>query len=114
MWISMNFKQFVFNRTLGYEMSSDDLRCARCKMTNLEAVVQHGSYILRCAVCKEYVIGTSWISVGPLWRHRVQVYADDVAASVPLLEGIGSEIAEQIGKMAEDGTTLVLRSVPEA
>jgi hypothetical protein len=76
----------------------------------MDAIVQGGSYCLRCAACGANVVATSWMAVGPIWSGVVRVYRDGREAEGPLLEGIGSELWQQIEKLASGGNTLVLRA----
>lgn len=83
--------------------------CETCGCAVFEALVRHGSYMLRCSACGEIGLATSWIAVGPGWSEIVKVFKDGETAALPLLEGTGHEIWKEIRRLASDGTTLVLR-----
>ena len=84
-------------------------RCEKCGGTGIESLVQHGSYFSRCAACQTHGAATSWIAVGPKWNEAVRVFRDGDETGTPLLEGIGSQIWQEIRRLAADGTTLILR-----
>jgi hypothetical protein len=88
-----------------------ELRCPKCGSTENESVVQYGSYCLRCAVCHANIVATSWMAVGPEWKDIVRVFRDGQEAAGPIMVGPGNELWERIQKLANDGTTLVLRAV---
>lgn len=74
-----------------------------------DALVRGGSYVLRCRHCGGE-IHTSWMAIGPKWKHPVVVFEFGNESVDPLIEGIGSEIWKEIEKLASNGKTLVLRS----
>lgn len=90
-----------------------NLYCKSCCGVDLEMVVQYGSYSLRCKKCKAGIVCTSWISIGPRMNTAIQVFRDG-DESAPIMEGIGSSLAGRIGHVANDGTTLILRPIPES
>ena len=91
------------------DTSGQDLCCEKCGGAVFDAIVCHGSYMLRCSACKEIGPATSWIAIGPAWSETVKVFKDGETTGLPLLEGLGSDIWREIGRLASDGTTLVLR-----
>jgi len=72
-------------------------------------LVQYGSFVLRCGSCHAPGPATSWIAVGSKWADTVKVFRDGDETSQPLLVGVGTDIWREIGRLAADGTTHVLR-----
>lgn len=87
----------------------NSIRCETCGGNAFESLVQHGSYILRCRTCRTLGATTSWVTIGSKWNGVVKVFRNGEEAGVPILEGVGREIWQQIGRLASDGTLLVLR-----
>ncbi|MCH7725615.1 MAG: hypothetical protein IH991_03915 [Planctomycetes bacterium] len=81
----------------------------KCGSVNFDALVEYGSYILRCGDCREIGVATSWCAIGPEWAGYIRVFRDDDESAEPLIEGVGSEIHEQIGDIAATGQALILR-----
>lgn len=82
--------------------------CRMCGSVCFDALVQSDSYLLRCQSCLHIHAATSWIAIGCEWNRFVRVCLDGKTTGAPVLEGIGKDLAERIGKTAEDGTTLIL------
>jgi hypothetical protein len=88
-----------------------ELDCPDCGPTELLAGCDGGSYLLLCAKCRECIVATSWLSIGPEWEGEVEVYrlGDE---STPLLGGVGSAIWRDIERLAGDlGEIVIIRSV---
>ena len=86
----------------------DEYRCAQCGSSDFDALVQGGSYLLRCRSCREIDVATSWMAIGEKWNSFVRVFRDGDLDGNPLLEGSGSELVDEIEELAADGTTLIL------
>jgi len=86
----------------------DEYRCGKCGSSNFDALVQYGSYLLRCQSCREIDVATSWMAIGPEWDSYVRVFRDGNLHGEPLLEAIGGELVEDIEQLAADGTILLL------
>jgi|GEM_PF-4616991 len=66
--------------------------CPYCGSSETEALVQYQSYIIRCAVCKQYNVATSWGVVGPRWVSYLMAFEEGNDEQNPVVEGIGSEV----------------------
>lgn len=83
--------------------------CEKCGGINFDKLVRHGSYIIRCSNCHNDLAATSWIAAGPRLEGVLRVFRDGQETGEPLIEGAASEIWREIGSLAEDVTTLILR-----
>jgi hypothetical protein len=96
--------------SLGHmDATPQTMRCESCDGSDFESLVHYGSYILRCRSCRSSGPATSWIAVGPRWSGSVRVFRDGDETGSPILEGVGSDLWREIGRLAADGTALVLR-----
>jgi hypothetical protein len=86
----------------------DEYHCSKCGSSDFDALVQGRSYLLRCRSCREIDVATSWIAIGKEWNWFVRVFRDGELHGDPLLEGIGSELIDEIEELSADGTTLIL------
>lgn len=82
--------------------------CPYCGGTATEALVHYGSYTIRCAVCKQHTMTTSWGAVGPRWNSYLSAFEEGSDEQKPVVEGIGSEIYRKIGRIAATGRVLIL------
>ena len=88
-------------------MEDDHLICDTCRGQAFEAIVDYGSYCLRCTECRGIGVATSWIAVGPSITERISIFRE--GESLALLEGNGPDIWQDVSKLASDGTILIIK-----
>ena len=66
---------------------TDSLVCTTCNSTKLEAIVEGGSYLLRCAQCGEGVVATSFIAMHET-DYELMAYRDPGHGNPPSLDAL--------------------------
>lgn len=93
---------------------SDTLHCTACGARSTEAIVEYGSYCIRCAGCGDTIVATSFIAVAET-GDAFSAFADPGPGKSPirlLARGPLRQIAPIVSEAAQNGGAVLL--VPEA
>ncbi len=91
---------------------TDKLACASCGSDKTEVIVEFGSYCIRCAVCGESILATSFVAVSDT-DDEVSAFIDLGHGKQPSSENLIArgpfrQIARAICEFADKGTLVRL------
>ena len=95
-------------------MNADDAVCPHCASSTMEALVEQGSYVLRCAQCGTAVVATSFVAFRQSIR-LVAAYRDPSCGQVPqpaalIATGTLADVHSVVSAFASRGTPVLLVS----
>jgi len=88
------------------------MKCSECNSDQIEAIVQHGSYVLRCAKCGTGIVATSFLAMREM-EAEFFAYSDPGHGNAPLPEtllfhGPLKSIYGSISTIANTGAAVLL------
>ena len=98
--------------TLGIREMSDSLICTACNSNQIEAIVEYGSYVLRCAQCGDGIVATSFLAMRDV-EGEFMAYHDPGRGNHPspealIAEGSLKQIHQAISSVAGAGALVLL------
>jgi hypothetical protein len=97
---------------LGVKEVNPHVKCSECNSEQLEAIVQYGSYVLRCARCGTAIVATSFLAMREM-EAEFFAYSDPGHGKHPLPEALVAQgslksIYGLISKIASNGAAVLL------
>lgn len=94
------------------------MKCSECSSEQIEAIVQHGSYVLRCAHCGTAIVATSFLAMCEM-DTEFFAYNDPGHGRQPLPEALLAHgrlksIYGSIAKIASSGAAVLLLAAQPA
>jgi hypothetical protein len=91
---------------------TDSLICTACSSTKLEAIVEGGSYVLRCAQCGEGIVATSFIAMheveGEFMAYHDPGHGNQPSLGAWIMTGELKEVHQAISSVTRAGSSVLL------
>ncbi len=97
---------------LGIREMSDSLVCTACSSKKIEAIVEYGSYVLRCSECGDGIVATSFLAMrdveGEFWAYHDPGHGNQPCPEAQIAKGSLKQIHQAISSVAEAGSSVLL------
>ena len=91
---------------------SDSLICSACGSKKIEAIVEYGSYVLRCAQCGDGIVATSFLAMhdveGKFMAYHDPGHGNQPSPKALIAEGRLKQIHQAISSVARSGSSVLL------
>ncbi|MBQ0935256.1 hypothetical protein [Ideonella paludis] len=93
---------------------SDSATCSECDSKQSEAIVEYGSYVLRCAQCGEGIVATSFLAMrdveGEFMAYHDPGHGNQPSPEALIAEGSLKQIHQAISSVAGTGSSVLIVS----